>query len=68
MSRETDIEVVLSHIDSDAKVQATPEDDGFRINATDLTYTRSIWGPAGRYGCLRARWLVPVAPARSRQA
>ena len=31
MSREADIEAVLSHLDPDVKVQVTPEPDGSRI-------------------------------------
>jgi hypothetical protein len=31
MSREADIEAVLSHADPNVKVQATPEPDGSRI-------------------------------------
>jgi hypothetical protein len=31
MSRAADIKAVLSHLDPDVKVQATPEKDGMRI-------------------------------------
>jgi len=31
VSREADIEAVLSHLDPDVKVQVTPEPDGSRI-------------------------------------
>jgi hypothetical protein len=44
MSREADIEAVLSHLDPDVKVQATPEPDGSRIvvEVNGQTYWFSI--------------------------